>query len=938
MKNTIIVFYFGLLLFSFQSCKEKENEMDQNFEIAETDLKQDFTKDKIVVEIQVKTNLSKSDWSVESNQDWCVVDKEVVSSSISKITLMVTASEEPNVRNAIIKVKSSVKNYEIAVNQLGYGPAILLKSLPSVIDSKGGSVNIIVTSNVEYTVTLPADANWISLPKSQGMKVFSDRTHTYIISPNYSYSKRQGTIVFTYVNDSKVTASVVIEQAAISSSVSDVVVGKDVKVIPTSGYTNDYQSNYGIEKTFDGVIDGENPYHSTWNQSAKFPVTLEYFFNGKSDIDYFIYYTRSGNGNFGEFDLYVATQDEPTYKLYGSYNFNMKNAASRVTFSTALKNVTKIKFSVKSGLNNFVSCDEMEFYRYNTDSSLNTTLLKVFKDITCSELQSGITLEQINTLPGYFATIATQLYYNSYDSWEKEFRIRNYYPYSSSEEWADKLMTKRYGILDNPTGIYANGGDSIVVLVGNTHGKTVSLQVIKDLEVSGDTYFLKEGVNKIGIKNTGMIFVMYTALPTTNPIKIHIPLGSGQVNGFFDLNEHKTDAKYSELLRKASYKYFCVRGNNIIFYFHRSKMLEYVPNNILSAINLWDDIVGWEQELMGIENVRPSQFNNHVFAISPETGYMWQSDYQIGFVYTYLNNILLYDNVMARKDNAWGPAHEIGHILQSAINWPGCTESSNNLFSNYILYKLNKYCSRGSELSKLAIARCVENQGFWNLGTIDMLTNEDAELHMRMNWQLWNYYHRCGYKTNFWQTLFKLLRENRLSYSDPGNAQLTFAKMASKAANEDLTEFFDRWGFFQAVSNTSIEQYGTFNLNITENMIQEAKNYMAQFPAPKHAFYYIEDRKANDIGIEDYKVGDVGYYTQFKDNIQIKKTITYIQSNQNIKVMNGDEAVAFEVKKDNKLLFFSNFFSFDVPSSISLTGASLYAVQADGKRILMTKL
>ena len=53
--------------------------------------------------------------------------------------------------------------------------------------------------------------------------------------------------------------------------------------------------------------------------------------------------------------------------------------------------------------------------------------------------------------------------------------------------------------------------------------------------------------------------------------------------------------------------------------------------------------------------------------------------------------------------------------------------------------------------------------------------NEDTEVHMRMNWQLWNYYHRCGYKKNFWQTLFKLLRENRISESDPGEGQLKFA-------------------------------------------------------------------------------------------------------------------------------------------------------------------
>ena len=156
-----------------------------------------------------------------------------------------------------------------------------------------------------------------------------------------------------------------------------------------------------------------------------------------------------------------------------------------------------------------------------------------------------------------------------------------------------------------------------------------------------------------------------------------------------------------------------------------------VPYDILSAINLWDDIIGWQQELMGIEDVRPSQVNNHIFAISPEGSYMWASDYRVAFVYTYLDNILLRDNVMAAKDNAWGPAHEIGHVHQKAINWPGSTESSNNLFSNYILYKLGKYCSRGEELSDLATARCINHQAWCNMGSATH-QNEDTELHMRM--------------------------------------------------------------------------------------------------------------------------------------------------------------------------------------------------------------
>ncbi|MDR1368848.1 MAG: M60 family metallopeptidase, partial [Dysgonamonadaceae bacterium] len=634
----------------------------------------------------------------------------------------------------------------------------------------------------------------------------------------------------------------------------NVVIEGDKKIKPTGGNDSEHQPDQGIDKSMDGKA--ETHYHSIWNQSANFPVILEYFFNGTEDIDYILYHTRNGNGNFGELDVYTATVGEPEYKLAGSYDFRMQNVSSRIVFAQQLKQATKIKFAVKSGSGGFVSCSEMEFFQRNVSKKLDEQLLTVFKDITCSELKDGITDEEIKTLPGYFANIAFLLKNNTYDAWEKEFRLRSYQPYSIPEEWAEKLMTKKYSNLDNPTGIYVEAGDTVIVLVGDTRDQALSIQCIGDEQngsyaqtaSSGEIRFLVPGVNKIGFSGKGMLFIMYnTNLTNINakPVKIHIPAGSGYVSGFFDPKIHKTNDKYKELIEKARYKYFCVRGDKIMFYFHRDKMRQAVPYDILSAIDLWDNIVGWQQELMGIEEVHPAQFNNHIFAISPEGSYMWASDYRIGFAYTYLNNILLYNNVMDAKDNAWGPAHEIGHIHQEAINWPGSSESSNNLFSNYILYKLGKYCSRGSELSALAVARCINNEGWWNMGGVTH-QNEDTELHVRMNWQLWNYYHRCGYKSDFWQTLFKLLRDDRIVESDPGAGQLKFAELASRAANENLTEFFERWGFFEPV-DAAIEQYGTWNYMVTEAMIRETKSYMAKYPAPKHAFYYLEDRKNGDV-------------------------------------------------------------------------------------------
>lgn len=385
-------------------------------------------------------------------------------------------------------------------------------------------------------------------------------------------------------------------------SVEDVIVEGDFPIVPTGGKASEHQPGQDIENSFDGKFgaDGQ-PYHSIWNQQAAFPVTLEYFFDQKPDLDYLIYYTRSGNGNFGEVDIYTATESEPEYQLQGSYDFKMQNAASRIDFKNTLSKVTKVKFSVKSGLGGFVSCDEIEFYRKNNEKVLDKQLLTVFTDLTCTQVKEDATNEQINALPAYFASLAAMLRNDTYDPWEKEFRIQSYQPYSNVEEWAEKLMTKRYSNLDNPTGIYVEAGDSVVILVGDTHGNSLSVQCIGEEETSdgsknyvqtaasGETRFLQEGVNKVGFSRKGMLFLMYTANLTDEnalPITVHIAPGSGKVSGFFDLKKHQTNEKYQELIGKATYKYFCVRGERIMFYFHREQMKQAVPTDILSAINL----------------------------------------------------------------------------------------------------------------------------------------------------------------------------------------------------------------------------------------------------------------------------------------------------------------------------------------------------------------
>lgn len=740
-------------------------------------------------------------------------------------------------------------------------------------------------------------------------------------------------------------------------SASDIVIEEDIQVKPYAGKASEEETDpdRSIEHSFDDkfIADGGVPYHSKWGQSADFPVILEYYFEGNTDIDYFIYHTNSGNGTFGKFDVYTQTKANTEYVHQGSYDFNMRNSPSIASLKTPVK-ATKVKFEVHSGKNGYVSCDEMQFFKKNKKNTLEEQLLTVFTDITCSEIKPDVTQEQIEALPEFFIQTASALKDDSYNKWEKEFRIREYCPYSSADEWADKLMTRKYGDLDNPTGIYVNEGDEVVVLVGDTHGQSISIQNIGEetskgyaqTSVNGDIYPLKEGVNKLTAKQTGMLFVMYNTNiqnPDAQPIKIHIPLGGGKVCGFFSLKEHQTNEKYKELIDKADYKYFCVIGNAIILYFHHKQLKAAVPYDILSSIELWDNMIQWQQELMGIEDVHPKQMNNHIFAISPEGGYMWASEGRIGFVYTVLGDILRKSYLMASffKQKT---AYEIGHVHQGAINWASTTESSNNLFSNYTIYKFGQNCSRGTELAvpeyaanvkkaTLVFRRCVENKAWCDFGTD--YQGEDPEMHARMNWQLWNYYHRCGYNPQFFPTLFKLMRENRVSTQDPGENQMMYARMACRAANENLTDFFERWGFFVPIS-MKVNQYATYNYIVTDAMIKETKEFMKQFPAPKHAFYYLEDRKKGDPGL-DTTPPDVGYFTQFAEDMKITKQITYTISGHQVNVQNGEQAVAFEIKENDNLKYFGTSFQFEIPNTISPDRVKLYAVQADGVRIEMTR-
>ena len=168
-----------------------------------------------------------------------------------------------------------------------------------------------------------------------------------------------------------------------------------------------------------------------------------------------------------------------------------------------------------------------------------------------------------------------------------------------------------------------------------------------------------------------------------------------------------------------------------------------------------------------------------------------------------------------------------------------------------------------------------------------------------------------------------------------------YARNVAKAANMDMTEFFDAWGFFIPVS-FKLYAYGSFSYTVTQDMINQTLAYMKTFPTKCPPIEYIEDRRyqagagGNQKGISE-DGGDVGYFETFQNNVKITKTVSYTVSGRTYTVTNGEQAVAFELIKDGKKVWFANRFVFTVPAGADIEGAEVYAVQADGQRIKANK-
>jgi len=592
----------------------------------------------------------------------------------------------------------------------------------------------------------------------------------------------------------------------------------------------------------------------------------------------------------------------------------------------------------------------------------NALLPTFFTDLTCTELlpsYAAMDDEALRTamaaLPASLQDIAIKVKNQAWGHREQEFRIRDYKAYSDPDYWAEVLYTKKYSRINNPTGVYGNAGEVLYIFVGDDvpQGATLKAEVISGTSIQGTAYSLHKGLNMVPtVKDYSNLFIRYvgkTSLESdvliTDYPKLKIHVEEGTVNGFWNKEEHD-DADWVDMMQNlATADVFQVKGERIMFHMSTKYMNQCCPTKISDAIGWWDDMTRWQQDMLGIENVRLTKFNNLGCAISLTTGYQSATHYRTQYAETYINNLLPYARMMSNADNCWGPAHENGHVHQAAIQSVGTSEVSNNFFSNLTLNKLGKYISRGSANSVI-YADYADHKPY---------ILRDGASTMRMFWQLYLYFHEAKVDTTFYPRVLQAMRATPMKARDPkyyanyvyGNEDLLlFAKACCDVAQLDLSEFFRFWGYLEITDKQHIGDYGDFYLTTRQSDVDEFLAHAAQYPkAPAIAF--IEDRvkpiprtdggegnklsHATSVQVGE-AAGDVGHYTDFMDTAVKAEGYLYSKAGAKVTITEGNGAVGFKVyaKADDALLYGSNKLTFTLPDEVAGEDIYIVAAQADG--------
>ncbi len=612
--------------------------------------------------------------------------------------------------------------------------------------------------------------------------------------------------------------------------------------------------------------------------------------------------------------------------------------------------------------------------KFFTDSYC-TELASTYQSMTDDELKTALTDAGVDSETLQNAALKAKN--NSWATWEKAFRVRPVNPYSAAGKWNNLLkIGNEYTSLSNPTGIWINPYEATYIYVGADipSGASLTLRSVGQTDSQGSQIAtLTKGLNVVSVTSTGALYLVYTVdTDTTSTSKkladyasLPIHIEGGTVDGYFDATREgiNTDDAWKQMVSDGLFQksFVMMKGRHLIYQLNGTLTKQYVPEKMREIVDFWDWMMDVFHDKMAINDYY-DRWNNVNGFYSCTYNYMFATTYGTYYNESTLSSVLNYDNMAAGGGSLWGPAHENGHNHQSMINMIGCTEISNNLFSQIVVHLNGKTSTRLNGRKFADIANLYAAGTSWH----DYNLWDRNTLYLK----LYLYYEVAGFKPDFCRELFRALRRDPLNHSrgsesNPTPASEDFLKFALKCCEvtgDDLSEFFEAYGFFVPFETRMIGDYANYWTENTQEMIDAAKAKMHTYAKPKGNILFIENHIKHEPAIDhdgnylynadgsqvlrtDYsdtdavgKCGDIGSYSDYTTG-HYASGYTYTQTDNTI-TMKGEGAVGYKVyDSDGNLLYFSNLNTFTLPTSVvtALEGKTmvLKVAQPDGTDVTL---
>jgi hypothetical protein len=444
--------------------------------------------------------------------------------------------------------------------------------------------------------------------------------------------------------------------------------------------------------------------------------------------------------------------------------------------------------------------------------------------------------------------------------YDKAYRIASYNAILSPKTLGQQLkIGDGYSKYEGITGIYLPAGRHIVLIDGIEGDKKIGL-LIPDWNrrapdstkpekdpagwgIARQRFALHNGVNIVDVKGKGGLAYIdyYSDDPGKDkPIRVHFV--SGKVNGYFDLSKNN-DSDWNALIDNAIYPVIDAKGKHIQIAYPVAACKKYAYSRGVELIKNYDSLISLQYHLMGLYKYNRIP-KNHLLARVNYNYYMFRDGDGVAYMGTNPGNampLVVKPESVIKGDPCWGFSHEVGHVHQlwPQFNWGGLGEVSNNVFSLYCTTNFGNE----SRLSEQKVYQRVQDNIIKR--HISYLQDKDPFDRLVPFWQLQLYFSGPGNYGDFYPDLFETFRksgsdakkDNRESIgrgSNPAIYQLNFIKTVCEVGKTDLTDFFDKYGFFY-VGSFTINDYGDYKYNMTQEMVDKCKSEIKamNLPMPK---------------------------------------------------------------------------------------------------------